>query len=83
MEFELVLEGETRCDEKLTARIRGQLGGRSWKGYESSQAVENYREDWEGQPGSVAEGSESQAEELDSVLPMALTVGNYWKLVAE
>lgn len=35
MECELGLEGETRCDEKLTARIGGQLGGRSWKGSDS------------------------------------------------
>lgn len=67
MEFELDLEGETRCDEKLRARIRGQLwgkGGRSWKGPDSRgmKAAKQRRitkEVWEGQPRSVLESSKS------------------------
>lgn len=35
------------------------------------------REDWKGQQGSFWDGSKSQAEELDSVLPVTLAVGDY------
>lgn len=41
------------------------------------------REDWKSQPGSFLEGSKSQAEELDSILPVALAVGDHWKFLSK
>lgn len=41
------------------------------------------REDWKSQPGSFLEGSKSQAEELDSILPVALAVGDHWTFLSK
>lgn len=69
--------------------IQGQLGGRSqhWKepdsrGMMAARQEQITKEDWEGQPGGFLEDFKSQAEELDSVLPMALAVGDYWTFLS-
>lgn len=89
MEFELDLEGETRYGEKEAQpggiqRLLGEdpKAGRSLLA-EGGRQGRTAREDWKSQPGSVWEGSKSQAEELDSTLPVDLAVGDYWKFLSK
>lgn len=52
MDFELDLEGETRCDEKLRARIRG----RSWKGADSREMKAAGQRRMQRKIGKVSQG---------------------------
>lgn len=82
-----VRQGVVRSSEP--GGVRAQLEGRSqhWKkpgsgGMTAAKQERITEEDEEGKPGSSLEGSKSQAEELDSVLPAALAAGDYWKFLS-